>query len=44
LQSPARRRKLRKLQTSPNPEDGLAGLIERVTFHNEETGFAVLRV
>ena len=30
--------------TTPNPEDGLAGLIERVTFHNEETGFAVLRV
>ena len=30
--------------TAPNPEDGLAGLIERVTFHNEETGFAVLRV
>ena len=27
-----------------NPEDGLAGMIERVTFHNEETGFAVLRV
>ena len=30
--------------TPPNPEDGLAALIERVTFHNEETGFAVLRV
>lgn len=30
--------------TAHNPEDGLAGLIERVTFHNEETGFAVLRV
>jgi len=30
--------------TAPNPEDGLAGLIERVTFHSEETGFAVLRV
>ncbi|MHA3775371.1 SF1B family DNA helicase RecD2 [Verrucomicrobiota bacterium sgz303538] len=26
------------------PLDGLAGLIERVTFHSEETGFAVLRV
>ncbi|HEY8903004.1 MAG TPA: helix-hairpin-helix domain-containing protein, partial [Chthoniobacterales bacterium] len=25
-------------------EDALRGLIERVTFHNEETGFAVLRV
>jgi exodeoxyribonuclease V alpha subunit len=30
--------------TKDNPEDGLAGMIERVTFHNEETGFAVLRV
>jgi exodeoxyribonuclease V alpha subunit len=26
------------------PEEGLSGLIERVTFHSEETGFAVLRV
>ena len=25
-------------------QDGLTGLIERVTFHSEETGFAVLRV
>ena len=24
--------------------DALRGLVERVTFHNEETGFAVLRV
>ncbi len=33
------------LKTDPNaPEDGLSGLVERVTFHNEETGFAVLRV
>lgn len=31
--------------TAPNsPQDGLAGLVERVTFHNEENGFAVLRV
>lgn len=30
--------------TAPSPADGLSGLIERVTFHNEETGFAVLRV
>ncbi|HEY8900718.1 MAG TPA: ATP-dependent RecD-like DNA helicase [Chthoniobacterales bacterium] len=30
---------------SPGPAtDALRGLIERVTFHNEETGFAVLRV
>ena len=26
----------------PAPADGLSGLIERVTFHSEETGFAVL--
>ena len=30
--------------TNLQPEDALAGLIERVTFHSEETGFAVLRV
>lgn len=29
---------------NPAPQDGLSGLIERVTFHSEETGFAVLRV
>ena len=29
---------------NPQPEDAVAGLIERVTFHSEETGFAVLRV
>lgn len=27
-----------------NPADGLSGLVERVTFHNEDTGFAVLKV
>jgi exodeoxyribonuclease V alpha subunit len=27
-----------------SPADGLSGLVERVTFHNEDTGFAVLRV
>jgi len=26
------------------PQDGVAGMVERVTFHNEETGFSVLRV
>jgi len=26
------------------PQDGLAGLVERVTYHNEESGFSVLRV
>src|SRR5262249_52691753 len=25
------------------PQDGFSGLIERITFHSEETGFAVLR-
>jgi exodeoxyribonuclease V alpha subunit len=29
---------------NPSPVESLAGLIERVTFFNEETGFAVLRV
>ena len=28
----------------PPPQDGVAGLVERVTFFSEETGFAVLRV
>jgi exodeoxyribonuclease V alpha subunit len=32
------------LASAPTPADGLSGLIERVTFHSEETGFAVLRV
>src|SRR5271165_3476480 len=35
--------KVNTLQNSP-PQEGLSGLIERVTFHSEETGFAVLRV
>ena len=26
------------------PTEALAGLVERVTFHNAETGFCVLRV
>jgi exodeoxyribonuclease V alpha subunit len=26
------------------PSDGLSGLVERVTFHNEDSGFAVLKV
>ncbi|MBU3664646.1 MAG: ATP-dependent RecD-like DNA helicase [Chthoniobacterales bacterium] len=29
---------------SREPADGLSGLVERVTFHNEDTGFAVLKV
>jgi hypothetical protein len=31
------------VNTSP-PQEGCSGLIERVTFHSDETGFAVLRV
>src|SRR5580704_12633726 len=30
--------------TSSPPQEGFSGLIERITFHSEETGFAVLRV
>jgi len=30
--------------SSPNALEVLAGLIERVTFHNSETGFGVLQV
>jgi exodeoxyribonuclease V alpha subunit len=30
--------------SSSPPQEGFSGLIERVTFHSEETGFAVLRV
>src|SRR5512137_2425967 len=29
---------------APSPSDSLSGLIERVTFFNEENGFAVLKV
>jgi exodeoxyribonuclease V alpha subunit len=33
------------LQTPPSPAhpESLSGLIERVTFHNEDTGFAVIK-
>ena len=30
--------------TAGAPRETLAGLVERVTFHNEENGFCVLRV
>lgn len=30
--------------TPGGPEDGLSGLVERVTFHNPENGFCVLKV
>ena len=32
------------ISPSATPHEGLSGLIERVTFHSEETGFGVLRV
>ena len=34
------------MNTPPSspPQEGFSGLIERVTFHSEETGFVVLRV
>ena len=31
-------------QRASTPTEVLAGLVERVTFHNEENGFCVLRV
>ena len=31
-------------QAQQAPQDVLAGIVERVTFHNEENGFCVLRV
>jgi len=31
-------------QASPQPTEVLAGWIERVTFHNAENGFSVLRI
>ncbi|MEZ0298877.1 MAG: ATP-dependent RecD-like DNA helicase [Candidatus Methylacidiphilales bacterium] len=34
-----------RLEAAPaRPDESVAGLVERVTFHNDETGFAVLRV
>jgi exodeoxyribonuclease V alpha subunit len=32
------------VQPAPDRENLLAGLVERVTFHNEDSGFCVLRV
>ena len=34
---------LMKPQPEPPTQEVLAGLVERVTFHNEENGFCVLR-
>jgi exodeoxyribonuclease V alpha subunit len=33
-----------KLQPEPSTQEVLAGLIERVTYHNEDNGFCVLRI
>src|SRR3982751_3180985 len=33
-----------KPQQEPSTQDVLAGLVERVTFHNAENGFCVLRI
>jgi exodeoxyribonuclease V alpha subunit len=35
---------LRRQQTSNRPVESLSGLVERVTFHKEENGFAVLKL
>ncbi|MGC2471964.1 MAG: hypothetical protein WA439_19140, partial [Pseudolabrys sp.] len=32
-----------KLQPEPSAQEVLAGLVERVTYHNAENGFCVLR-
>ena len=37
-------RSLRTEQPSARPHESLSGLIERVTFFNEENGWAVLKV
>ena len=33
-----------KSQTQPTTQEVLAGLVERVTFHNDDSGFCVLRI
>jgi exodeoxyribonuclease V alpha subunit len=33
-----------KIEPKPSDRELLAGLVERVTFHNEENGFCVLRI
>lgn len=37
-------RKPVRREPSSQPIESLSGLIERVTFHNEESGFAVMKV
>ena len=44
---PPRRPFRKRPSTEPlpgGPEDALSGQVERVTFHNEENGFCVLKV
>jgi exodeoxyribonuclease V alpha subunit len=33
-----------KIEPKPSDREVLGGLVERVTFHNEENGFCVLRI
>src|SRR5205807_5189923 len=33
-----------EIEPKPSDHEVLAGLVERVTFHNEENGFCVLRI
>jgi len=35
---------MQQVPSARAPTEVLAGLVERVTFHNEENGFCVLRV
>ena len=35
---------MNKPRNSGGPDERLSGTLERITFHNEETGFAVLQV
>jgi exodeoxyribonuclease V alpha subunit len=48
MRSGLRKDKARSIRMKPQPEPStqevLAGLIERVTYHNEENGFCVLRI
>jgi hypothetical protein len=44
VQDDERRAIARELHDNAAPSEALAGTVERVTFHNAETGFAVLKV
>ena len=43
LAQTARETVITRMKPEPTPQEVLAGLVERVTFHNEENGFCVLR-